>query len=89
MSPTTPTQTPLLGEATLDTRLIGLCDAYGLDAVGQSLARQHGRTRAIAAVLGQLQDADPNVSLPTPIVIGITARSHPDIWQTLQPPQQG
>ncbi len=69
MTPTTPIPTPAFADdETLDTLLQGLCDVHGLAAVGKALARQHGRTRAIAAVLGQLQDATSCISSsPSPL----------------------
>lgn len=69
MNSTTPIPTPpFAGDETLDTLLQGLCDVHGLAAVGKALARQHGRTRAIAAVLGQLQDATTATSSsPSPL----------------------
>ncbi|MBE7385803.1 MAG: hypothetical protein F6J95_030985 [Leptolyngbya sp. SIO1E4] len=71
MNPTTPIQTTAFSDdETLDTLLQGLCDVHGLAAVGKALARQHGRTRVIAAVLGQLQDATSSTSSsPSPLDI--------------------
>ena len=43
--------------AELDKQLQILCDRYGLSAVGNALVRQHGRTAAIAACLGQRPDS--------------------------------
>jgi hypothetical protein len=36
----------------LETTLQALCEQHGLAAVGNALVQQHGRTAAIAAMLG-------------------------------------
>ena len=43
----------------LDTLLKDLCKAHGISAVGKSLAHIYGRTQALQAVLGYLQEAEP------------------------------
>jgi len=51
---TTTTTTDSQSPATLDleSTLQALVGQHGLDAVGNALVQQHGRTAAIAAVLG-------------------------------------
>lgn len=52
----------------LDVQLQTLVDAHGIGAVGESLAHQYGKTRVIAATLGQQPDRVSCVSIqhPTP-----------------------
>jgi|GEM_PF-1608280 len=50
----------------LDVQLQALVDTYGLGAVGESLAHQYGKTRVIAATLGQQPDTVSCISIQHP-----------------------
>jgi hypothetical protein len=65
----------------LDVQLQTLVDAHGIGAVGESLAHQYGKTRVIAATLGQQPDRVSCVSIqhPTP--------QRPAAQPPQQPPQ--
>ena len=55
MTPQTlPPKQPATGN-NLDTLIQELCQTHGLSAVGKSLARSYGRTKAMQAVLGYLE----------------------------------
>lgn len=50
----------------LDVQIQTLVDTHGLSAVGDSLGRQYGKTRVIAATLGQRPDVVSCVSIQHP-----------------------
>jgi hypothetical protein len=52
----------------LDVQLQTLVDTHGINAVGTSLAHQYGKTRVIAATLGQQPDRVSCVSIQHPTV---------------------
>lgn len=66
----------------LDIQLQGLVDTHGIGAVGESLAHQYGKTRVIAATLGQRPDTVSCISIQHPAA---QSQPQPSQSETHQP----